>query len=221
MQYGILASMSRGDWFRNSEWSPDRAAVFYAKLSKARSSNKAQYLRIQACHLSRTHPRTALELLDQYFSLGDHFDDAPAYLDQAHAFLALGLESDALRSLELALAREAEFPGMRTEAALEFALLVSTRRYRDKYEASRVLLTDRSRRWIFPLQLFKLESSLALMNADLGFEEAARNHASRALALAEAKQSGLSHHAGLGLVGSDYPDLRAELAALLCAGETP
>ena len=39
------------DWFRSSTWNPDFAAAFEAKLQRARSWNRAQYLRIQGVHL--------------------------------------------------------------------------------------------------------------------------------------------------------------------------
>src|SRR5690349_22700680 len=96
------------DWFRNTEWNESVALAFEQKLKRAR--RKSQYLRIQACTLARHDPKVALELLERYFALGDDFDHAQAYVDQANAYLALGDVDAAIRSYESALERERAFP---------------------------------------------------------------------------------------------------------------
>jgi hypothetical protein len=68
----LEVSMSRDDWFRNTAWDRQTSSLFFAKLARAR--DKAQYLRIQACTLARSHPEVALDLLAKYFALGEHFD---------------------------------------------------------------------------------------------------------------------------------------------------
>jgi hypothetical protein len=100
--------MRRDDWFRNKKWDAATEAHFNEKLRRAR--DKAQPLRIQAGYLVNAVPKAALALLGRYLALGDHFDIAQAFLDQAEAHLTLGAQEEALRSLENALQREREFP---------------------------------------------------------------------------------------------------------------
>src|SRR5687768_6384776 len=104
------------DWFRDRDWNDAIARRFDEKLRRAR--RKAQYLRIQASTLARTHPNAALELLDRYFQLPDDFDHAQAHVDRAMAYQALGRIEDAVRAYEAALTREEVFPQLLTQAYL-------------------------------------------------------------------------------------------------------
>lgn len=46
--------MSDRNWFRAERWDDEIAAAFEQRLGRARSHNRAQYVRIQGVHLSRT-----------------------------------------------------------------------------------------------------------------------------------------------------------------------
>src|SRR5436190_1153620 len=124
--------MSRNDWFRNEKWDATVEARFLEKLRRAR--DKAQPLRIQAGYLAERDPTAALALLDKYFALGEHFDKAQAFLDQAEAHLTLGAEEEAIQSLEKALQRERDFPNVKTQAWSRLALLVAERKLDHLYD---------------------------------------------------------------------------------------
>jgi tetratricopeptide (TPR) repeat protein len=200
------------EWFRNSKWNSSVEAKFNEKLGRAR--RKSQYLRIQACYLAKNHPQAALALLDKYFSLGEDFDFAQAFLDQATAYLALGRFDDALRSLENALNREREFPNLKTNAWSEFAILVATMNIKSQFPKALQVLSENQSRLMFPVEKFTWHAASALILAAQGERKHASQHATKALEAAQAKHSGFRYHPTVGLVGSTYETLRDKLIGL-------
>jgi tetratricopeptide (TPR) repeat protein len=204
--------LASDEWFRNSDWNPSVEAKFNEKLGRAR--RKSQYLRIQACYLAKNHPQAALALLDKYFSLGEDFDFAQAFLDQGTAYLALGRFDDALRSLENALNREREFPNVKTNAWSEFAMLVATMNIKAQFTKALQVLSENQGRLTFPVEKFTWHAASALILAAQGERKRAREHATRALEAARATHSGFRYHPTVGLVGSTYETLRDKLIEL-------
>lgn len=205
--------MGNRDWFRNERWDRDTEFVFFEKLHRAK--DKAQPLRIQARYLVHKNPKASLALLDRYFALGDHFDKAQAYLDQAEAHLTLGQQEKALQSLKNALDRERDFPNLKTAAWSRYALLVAEKKLDHLYDdALEVLKKNSHQPHAFPLDAFHWNAACALIADGRGLRDDAAKCANQALQFAELADSGMRYHPKLGLVGSQYDDLKAKLRRL-------
>lgn len=207
--------MSADAWFRNTSWSVSIAAIFERKLSRAR--NKSQYLRIQACTLADSHPQVALALLQRYFALGDPFDYAQAHCDSARAHVALGEMDQAVAAYEAALAREATFPNLQTQAYVELPYLVATRGLAAHYPRARQVLESFRERLTSPLDHFKWHAACALINAAEAALALAGSEARTALNYARAANSGFSRHPTIGLVDTAHEDTIRALEALVDA----
>jgi tetratricopeptide (TPR) repeat protein len=200
------------DWFRNKTWSSDIERSFDEKLRRAR--RKGQYLRIQAYYLAKSHPKVALELLDRYFSLNDHSEDASAYTVQATAFLTQGRVEDAVESYRATLSREAEFPNLVTQAYLDLPYLIATLRIRDKYDEAVSLLDRHKSRLMFPVDHFRWHAATSLIAAARGNLRTAKDHAKYAIEAAAVDHSGFRYHPTVGLVTEQYDDLIHKLRSL-------
>lgn len=207
--------MMSADWFRNTTWDAAIEAAFEKKLRCAR--RKEQYLRIQACTLTHSHPEVALKLLDRYFELPNDFDHAQAHVDRATALLALGRVEESLQADEAALARESAFPNLLTQAHLDLPYTVATRGVREHYSRARELLSQHESRLMFPVDHFRWHAAHALIAAAIGEAEAARNHAVRALDAASRDDSGFRYHPSAGLVTPQYDVIVEKLKSLSTA----
>ena len=135
--------MSKTEWFRRTTWSDADRENFNAHLKRCRTAgNKAQYLRIQACHLAEAGRHAeAIELLDRLFAeFPERFELAQSHAQKADALAALGQVAAAIEEYRAALQAERDFPQVRTNAWLDFGWLVVERELTDLYEeAARTL----------------------------------------------------------------------------------
>ena len=201
--------MSRGDWFRHTDWNPEVEADFERHFRRAR--DKVQPLKIQAVVLADTHPEVALRLLKRYFESGDTLFLADAFCTQARACLALGDIAGAVDSYRAAVSREAAFPQMKTNSFVEYPLLVAERGLADHYADALRVLAVRREDVAFPVQRFMWHAARALILFAQGESIQAEREARMALATADESSSGFRYHQSLGLVGNWYRELRERL----------
>lgn len=204
--------MAQKDWFRNTTWNAEVEADFQQRLRRAR--DKSQYLRIQASYLAESHPTVALGLLEQYFSLGDHFDVAQAYVDTARALMALGNIEGALSSYEAALERERKLPSLKTSAYLDFACLVVEAQIEPMYARALEVLDTHRDRPMFPVDRYRADGARALLLHHFGRKQEAQSAARLAMAAAQQTQSGFRYHKHVGLVRDADDGFGKQVAAL-------
>src|SRR5262245_39004100 len=113
--------------------------------------------------LAESHPRVALRLLDEYFTLKDKFDHAHAYVDRATAYLAMGDLDSAIQSYEAALSREQEFPNLKTQAYLDLPSLIADHHLARLYDRALQLLDMFQSRLMFPVDHFRWHAARALI----------------------------------------------------------
>ena len=204
--------MGSDDWYRNAEWNPAVSAEFEARLSRAR--RKEQYLRIQACTLAGSNPGVAHSLLDRYFELPDQSDAAQAHVDRATAFLAPQRIEEALQAYERALAREAEFPHMLTQAYIEFPFVVATRAIQPRIPRALEILEQHKHRLMFAVDHFKWNAAHALIASILEQPDVPYQYAKAALDAAERVHSGFQFHPKVGLVPGSLAEVQVRMRRL-------
>jgi tetratricopeptide (TPR) repeat protein len=201
--------MANNDWFRNTSWDGAIEAAFFKKLARAR--DKQQYLKIQAGHLASSHPAVALRLLEQYFSMGDNLFFADAWRTKAEVHIALGEVENAIAAFEAALAREASFGKVFTNAWLDYASFIAAKGLGGLYDRALELVDGTPRGGlVFPAEAYRRNAVRAVILAERGSLEKAREAALLALTAASQTHSGITHHPTVGLVDANDP-LRARV----------
>lgn len=197
--------MSRGEWYRNTEWTAEIESEFYQRLKRAR--DKLQYLHIQAGFLAATHPDVALRLVDEFMALLATGKDDLGHIflvhvhnTRAEAFATLGQLDAAFSAYEDAIDREREFPNVRSWAYIEYSKLVACETRLDLAPKALAILEERRDWAAFPRNRYDAFGSEALLLYSLGRKREARESALLALEAAAAEHSGFRKHPKLGLV---------------------
>lgn len=205
--------MARDDWYRNRSWNSDIEKTFTERLRRAR--DKSQYLRIQASYLAEVQPEVALRLLDGYFQLGEHFDQAQAHVDRAQAHIALGNVGAAVASYEAALERERIYPQLQTQACLHLPFLIVMRRLHDLYSRAMEIIDTSQARLMFPVDRYLAHGIRALILHEQGNAPEAKASATLSLAAASETQSGFRYHQNIGLVRDTDDEFGSRLEAIV------
>ena len=196
------------DWFRKTTWREADQADFYARLKRCRTTyNKAQYLRIQACHLegvgSPEMLKKSLELLDKMFAeFPEQSQLATAYQQKASCLAKLGNIGGAISNYQRALETERQYPRVKSYAFMEFGKLVALNKLARFYDEALAALEAElvSRGIQFPSDTFNAYGIRSLIAAERGLAQKAKEFAQVALEAAAKDHSGLRYHPEAGLV---------------------
>ena len=210
--------MPGSHWFRREQWTPELAAEFAHRLSRA-PRRRGQYLAIQALPLPATqNPELALpaiELARRHLQIDpDGIRAAQMHATIARAFATTGDLDAATEAYRQAIERERSRPNVRGYHYLDYAWFAATRGLSDLYdevlEAMRRNGVDRD--LVFPVNQFRYFGALAMISAHLGDAEHARQMARNALAASAAAVGPFGRALGLVLDSSSVE--RERLSAL-------
>ena len=214
--------MPRDDWYRKSTWSAPDQQDFYARLKRSRTStNKAQYVRIQASCLGEAgHHRAAVELLDLLFrDFPERFELAQSHLQKALCLVELNEPDRAITEFRTSLQCEREYPNAGTTCWLRFPWFIVRQNVTELYdEALAVLEEFRSdTRLAFPIDRYRFAAVRALIAQARNDMESAREFAKVAIECATAQHSGFRYHPDVGLVDRLDANVHNRLTALVGA----
>ena len=119
--------------------------------------------------------------------------------------------------VEDALAREAVFPQLQTEAYVAFPYVAATCGIREQYSRALELLLKHKTRLMFPVDYFRWHAARALIAAAAHDQRTARVHSQQALEAAAREHSAFRYHLSVGLVTQQYDEVVKQLEALRAA----
>jgi len=194
------------DWYRRKSWTKTDEQEFFAKLARARKDGRAQYLKIQAIELVETEDKTLLKVAETLLNkmLTEYPDDG---FQKGSALHTLGDIYKLNDNLELAidfykqaLDFETNYPNVITHAYLDYSELVIKTGKENLFGELEKLLLDRYSELRFPIEKYKVNSILSIINANKDGREQAEKYADIAEQFATAETSGLKYHKNLGIV---------------------
>jgi tetratricopeptide (TPR) repeat protein len=194
------------EWYRRKTWTKIDEEEFFAKLGRARKDGRAQYLKIQAIELIDTKDKNLLKvaetLLTKIFT--EYPDDN---FNKGSTLHALGeiykLNEDYKLALDFyrqALDFEKASPNVETQAYLDYSELVVKTNKLDLFDELEEILLERYPGLMFPIEKYKVNSLLSIINYRKGRQEQAKQYGVIAEQFAMADTSGLRYHKYLGIV---------------------
>ncbi|MES2447122.1 MAG: hypothetical protein V4546_08065 [Bacteroidota bacterium] len=194
------------EWYRRKTWTKIDEEEFFAKLSRARKDGRAQYLKIQAIELVDTQNRELLIVAEILLNkmLTEYPDDN---FNKGSALHTLGdicrINEDykvAIDFYKQALDFETIYPNVRTQAYLDYSELVVKTNKSELFEELEKILLQRYSGLMFPIEKYKVNSILSILNRVKGHQAEARQYADLAEQFATADTSGIRYHKYLGVV---------------------
>jgi hypothetical protein len=200
--------MGREDWFRSEVWDDAARDLFETKLARSRSSNHAQYLRIQGLTLVETadhkrveagrgllrrvldeYPDEALEVASAYYALGQSLARDQGY-DEAIGRLRACLEVEAGKNFKNG-----------AELLLGETLIASAAP--SFLDEAWELLDAWEREAVFGSEFWRIEVARARLLVRKGNPQGASIHARNALELLEHDKPTFSRHPTVGRIQAD------------------
>jgi tetratricopeptide (TPR) repeat protein len=194
-----------GEWYRKTAWTQEDEKEFFAKLKRARSWTKPQYLLLQAGTLIGTNDSklfdVALMLVDKYFT---ECQDEP-FDNKFIAFEILGDIYRKMENYETALEKYKKaievksLPG-RTMAPIYYSELVICLNKVELFGEVEELLIRETMDIDFPISKYKINAMLAIINKQKNDLEKARRYKKLAEDAAGATETVFRWHRKSGLV---------------------
>ncbi|WP_260482685.1 hypothetical protein [Sphingomicrobium flavum] len=173
--------MASDDWYRQTVWTGEGAAIFEEKLAKSRTQ-KAQYLTIQANLIWPHHPEVALELADRAQAESEAgFIDPRIEMARAFANLQLGNVEAVLDHYRAAMERQAQQGGIFTSAALDLCFVAAMFEVEDAYDEALAILEKFSGSPLVNTNAQALGAKALILAAIGGADDQAREYARKAL----------------------------------------
>lgn len=194
------------DWYRRKTWTKTDEEEFFAKLSRARNDGRAQYLKIQAIELVATKDKKLLKIAETLLNKmlteypDDNFNKGSALHTLGNIYRELEEEKTAIDYYKKALDFEIVYPNVKTQAYLDYSeLIIKTNKTSSFGELEKILL-ERQPKLLFPIEKYKVNSILSIINKFNGNKELANLYAGLAEQNATVEISGLRYHKNLGVV---------------------
>ena len=194
------------DWYRRKTWTKIDEQEFLAKLARARKDGRAQYLKIQAIELVETEDKNLLKVAEALLNKmlteypDNNFEKGSALHTLGDIYKLKGNYQLAMDFYKQAIDFETIYPNVITQAYLDYSELVIKTGKENLFDELEKLLSDRYSELTFPIEKYKVNSILSIINANKDRQEQAQKYADLAEQFATAETSGFKYHKYLGIV---------------------
>ena len=194
------------EWYRRKTWTKIDEEEFFTKLGRARLFNRAQYLRAQAIELVYTKNNELLKVAETLLKkiLLEYPDDNSnrgcVLYTLGEIYKLNGNYNLAIDFYRQALDFEQVFLSAITQAYLNYSELIVKTNKTEIFNELEEILLKRYSELMFPIEKYKVNSILSILNTFKGQKEKAKQYAALAEQYAITETSGLRYHKSLGLV---------------------